>query len=100
VKVRPSVKPICEKCKVIKRHGNVMVICENPSTSRSRVNPVGRPKGRNRTSKKFGWFCGRHLPRKGEEPAYPHGLEAPDTAGRRAKAGLELDVVGREAAGR
>jgi len=30
VKVRPSVKPICEKCKVIKRHGRVMVICENP----------------------------------------------------------------------
>lgn len=30
VKVRPSVKPICEKCKVIKRHGHVMVICENP----------------------------------------------------------------------
>ena len=30
VKVRPSVKPICEKCKVIRRHGVVMVICENP----------------------------------------------------------------------
>ena len=30
VKVRPSVKAICEKCKVIKRHGKVMVICENP----------------------------------------------------------------------
>jgi large subunit ribosomal protein L36 len=30
VKVRPSVKTICEKCKVIKRHGKVMVICENP----------------------------------------------------------------------
>lgn len=30
VKVRPSVKKICEKCKVIKRHGKVMVICENP----------------------------------------------------------------------
>lgn len=30
VKVRPSVKPICEKCKVIKRRGAVMVICENP----------------------------------------------------------------------
>ncbi|MEG1757584.1 MAG: 50S ribosomal protein L36, partial [Oscillospiraceae bacterium] len=26
MKVRPSVKPICEKCKVIKRHGKVMVI--------------------------------------------------------------------------
>lgn len=30
MKVRASVKPICEKCKVIKRHGRVMVICENP----------------------------------------------------------------------
>ena len=30
VKVRPSVKPICEKCKVIKRKGRIMVICENP----------------------------------------------------------------------
>ncbi|MQH80017.1 50S ribosomal protein L36, partial [Escherichia coli] len=29
MKVRPSVKPICEKCKVIKRKGKVMVICEN-----------------------------------------------------------------------
>ncbi|MDQ0418184.1 MULTISPECIES: 50S ribosomal protein L36 [Thermoactinomycetaceae] len=30
MKVRPSVKPICEKCKVIRRKGVVMVICENP----------------------------------------------------------------------
>ena len=30
MKVRASVKPICDKCKVIKRHGKVMVICENP----------------------------------------------------------------------
>jgi len=30
VKVRPSVKPICEKCKVIRRKGKIMVICENP----------------------------------------------------------------------
>ena len=30
MKVRPSVKPICEKCKIIKRKGKVMVICENP----------------------------------------------------------------------
>ena len=30
MKVRASVKPICEKCKVIKRNGKVMVICENP----------------------------------------------------------------------
>ncbi|MFA5928536.1 MAG: 50S ribosomal protein L36 [Candidatus Margulisiibacteriota bacterium] len=29
MKVRPSVKKICAKCKVIKRHGRVMVICEN-----------------------------------------------------------------------
>ena len=30
VKVRSSVKPICEKCKVIKRKGSIMIICENP----------------------------------------------------------------------
>lgn len=30
VKVRASAKPICEKCKVIKRRGVVMVICQNP----------------------------------------------------------------------
>jgi large subunit ribosomal protein L36 len=29
MKVRPSVKPICEKCRVIKRHGKVLVICPN-----------------------------------------------------------------------
>ena len=28
MKVRPSVKKICDKCKVIKRNGKVMVICE------------------------------------------------------------------------
>ena len=28
MKVRPSVKPICEKCKVIKRNGVVRVVCE------------------------------------------------------------------------
>ena len=30
MKVRPSVKRISEKCKIIKRKGRVMVICENP----------------------------------------------------------------------
>lgn len=29
VKVRASVKPICEKCRVIKRHGRIIVICQN-----------------------------------------------------------------------
>ncbi len=29
MKVRASVKPICDKCKVIKRKGIVRVICEN-----------------------------------------------------------------------
>jgi large subunit ribosomal protein L36 len=27
MKVRPSVKKICDKCKVIRRHGKVRVIC-------------------------------------------------------------------------
>ena len=30
MKVRPSVKKICDKCKVIKRKGVVRVICDNP----------------------------------------------------------------------
>ena len=30
MKVRASVKPMCEKCKVIRRDGAVLVICQNP----------------------------------------------------------------------
>jgi len=30
MKVRPSVKPMCERCRVIKRHGRTIVICSNP----------------------------------------------------------------------
>jgi large subunit ribosomal protein L36 len=30
MKVRASVKPMCEKCKVIRRGGAVLVICPNP----------------------------------------------------------------------
>jgi large subunit ribosomal protein L36 len=30
MKVQASVKPRCEKCKIIRRHGVVRVICENP----------------------------------------------------------------------
>ena len=35
MKVKPSVKPICEKCKVIRRKGRVMVICQNPKPKQS-----------------------------------------------------------------
>ena len=31
MKVRPSVKPMCEKCKIIRRHGVVLVICSEPA---------------------------------------------------------------------
>ncbi|HNZ94534.1 MAG: 50S ribosomal protein L36 [Spirochaetes bacterium ADurb.Bin315] len=30
MKVRSSVKPICDKCKVVRRSGVVRIICENP----------------------------------------------------------------------
>ncbi|MDD3187109.1 MAG: 50S ribosomal protein L36 [Bacilli bacterium] len=30
MKRRPSVKKICDKCKVIRRNGKVLVICTNP----------------------------------------------------------------------
>ena len=30
MKVRASGKRMCDKCRVIRRHGRVMVICTNP----------------------------------------------------------------------
>ena len=30
MKVRPSVKKMCDKCKIIRRHVKVLVICEKP----------------------------------------------------------------------
>jgi large subunit ribosomal protein L36 len=30
MKVRPSVKPMCDKCRIIRRGGHVLVICQNP----------------------------------------------------------------------
>jgi large subunit ribosomal protein L36 len=30
MKVRASVKARCERCKIIRRHGVVTVICDNP----------------------------------------------------------------------
>jgi len=30
MKIRSSVKKICNKCKIIRRKGIVMIICENP----------------------------------------------------------------------
>lgn len=30
MKVRASVKRICEKCKVVKRKGKVRIVCSNP----------------------------------------------------------------------
>ncbi|MET0800096.1 MAG: 50S ribosomal protein L36 [Actinomycetota bacterium] len=30
MKVRPSVKRICDRCRVIRRRGRILVICTNP----------------------------------------------------------------------
>ena len=30
MKVKATVKPICDKCQVVKRTGRIMIICENP----------------------------------------------------------------------
>ena len=30
MKVHPSVKKMCDNCKIIRRKGRVMVICSNP----------------------------------------------------------------------
>ena len=36
MKVRASVKRMCDKCRVIRRHGRVMVICANPKHKQRR----------------------------------------------------------------
>lgn len=30
MKIRPSVKRMCNSCRLIKRHGKILVICQNP----------------------------------------------------------------------
>lgn len=30
MKVRASVKKMCENCKIVRRHGRIRVICKNP----------------------------------------------------------------------
>ena len=40
MKVRPSVKPMCEKCKIIKRKGKSWSSARTPSTSSARVNAL------------------------------------------------------------
>ena len=36
MKVRASVKPRCERCKIIRRNRVVLIICTNPNTNRSK----------------------------------------------------------------
>jgi len=36
MKVRPSVKPMCDKCKIIRRHGKVMIICSKAASHKQR----------------------------------------------------------------
>ena len=48
MKVRPSVKPMCEKCKIIRRHGAILVICiEPPPQAEAGVRPMARIAGIN-----------------------------------------------------
>ncbi|MBI4065266.1 50S ribosomal protein L36 [Candidatus Gottesmanbacteria bacterium] len=30
MKVRASIKPMCNKCKIVRRRGRVYIICDNP----------------------------------------------------------------------
>ena len=38
MKVRPSIKRICDRCKIIRRHGVVHVICVNPKHKQKQGN--------------------------------------------------------------
>ena len=41
MKVRPSVKKICDKCKIIRRNGKVLVIAKILNTNKDKVNIGG-----------------------------------------------------------
>ncbi|MEK7129920.1 MAG: 50S ribosomal protein L36 [Patescibacteria group bacterium] len=30
MKVRASIKPMCNKCKIVRRRGRVYIVCDNP----------------------------------------------------------------------
>ena len=51
MKVRPSVKKMCDKCKIIKRKGRVMVICEKPKQKQRQ----GELKGGTRVDGTYSW---------------------------------------------
>src|SRR4029079_9615163 len=51
LKVRASVKARCDNCKVIRRHGTVMVICSNPKHKQRQGEPIAR-------------IAGVHIPRE------------------------------------
>ena len=47
MKVRASVKPMCERCRVIRRRGVVLVICTTRGTSKGRASQLARIAGVN-----------------------------------------------------
>jgi large subunit ribosomal protein L36 len=55
MKVRSSVKKICDKCKVIHRRGVVRVICSNPKHKQRQGLP--EPAAREETRKNNGTHC-------------------------------------------
>ena len=45
MKVRASVKKICDKCKIVKRKGVIRVICENPKHKQDKANTPLKVRG-------------------------------------------------------
>ncbi len=67
MKVRSSVKRMCEHCKIIRRAGNVRIICKNPpSISNGRAD---KPGILNQASERsgYGTYCRNRPPAKQEE---------------------------------
>jgi len=63
MKVKPSVKKICDKCRVIRRHGRVMVICENPRHKQRQGWRTTAPSALRRVSRDASWTCSYAAPR-------------------------------------
>ena len=71
MKVKPSVKKICSKCRIIRRNGRVMVICSDPRHKQRQGCQPGRAKAARWSATTFAAAHAVVLARGGDPPEPP-----------------------------
>src|SRR5947209_3704672 len=91
MKVRSSVKRICENCKIVRRQGKVYVIGTNPRHNQRQAEPPPARGGRPLPTKRRRPRDPRDWPRA--RGAFPHDLRAFEESSRRSDGCLESWVL-------